>query len=629
MTDAILPIVLAVLAIALATVLGPRLRIAGPLLLVMVGVAVSFMPFVPPIEVEPELILVVVLPPLLYSAAVSLPAIEFRRDFRPIAGLAVILVVVSTILLGLFFIAVIPDIQPMIAFALGAILSPTDAVATSIVKRLGISGRVVTLLEGESLLNDATSLVILRTTVAAAVTGTFSAGGVVWSFVWGVAVAVVVGAIVGILHLQLRKRITHAGASTAIGFLVPFVAYLPTEHLGGSGLVAAVMAGIVTGQGKAQFFTPEQRFSDMQVWRTVELVLEGGVFLIMGLELRELIDQASEDNDSVWNAAWIAAVALVIILLARAAFVSIIVWRQTSRSGGPSREQLERIGERLDQVAENPEEVDQRRLERSVRDAVSGNISRGGHDHHHEGIPGSLRGSLHPGSARRTSKRMAQRRRKALADRDPNVRERRLARMRTGVTRMMADLDYYEASPLGWKHGTVIVWAGMRGVVTLAAAQTLPADTDSRALLVLIAFLVAAGSLIVQGSTLELVVRWIRLEEHPEVAGKAEQKRLKSLLKQAAVGAYSDPALVREDGTPFPQDLLDRFIAQLSTPLDESWQAINADAQQLAAIKIKAMRAKLIEVSSGGEFSTPVLRQALVSLDADQLRMQIHRGDTV
>src|SRR6187402_3142011 len=175
------PLVLAigaVLVIAVTTAVAPRVRIAGPLLLVALGIGVSLLPFVPAVEVEPEIILVGILPPLLYSAAVRLPAIEFRRDFGPIAGLSVLLVVLSSAALAVFFLATIPGLSPYIAIGLGAILSPTDAVATSIVKRLGISRRVVTMLEGESLLNDATALVILRVAVAIAVTGITPAGGI-------------------------------------------------------------------------------------------------------------------------------------------------------------------------------------------------------------------------------------------------------------------------------------------------------------------------------------------------------------------------------------------------------------------------------------------------------------------
>ena len=293
--DAIVFVILAVVVIAVTTAVAPKLNIAGPLILVLIGIGVGLLPFVTVPEIEPEMILVGVLPPLLYSAAVALPAIEFRRDFGPIAGLSVLLVVLSSAALAVFFMPMIPGLSVYIAIGLGAILSPTDAVATSIVKRLGISRRVVTMLEGESLLNDATALVLLRTMVAAAAGRRPPARqrrigielGFIPAFLWGVLVAVVDRrASSATSTCGCASLFSHSAANTAIGFVVPFVAYLPTEQLGGSGLVAAVVAGIVTGQGAARWFTPEQRLSDELNWRTIELVLEGGVFLLMGLELQ-------------------------------------------------------------------------------------------------------------------------------------------------------------------------------------------------------------------------------------------------------------------------------------------------------------------------------------------------------
>ena len=134
--------ILGVLAIAAATTIAPRVRLAGPLLLLLLGVVVGLLPFVSIPEIDPEIILVGILPPLLYSAAVALPAIEFRRDFGPIAGLSFLLVVVSAFVLAGFFLLAMPGIVPQVALAVGAILSPTDAVATSIVRRLGVSRRV-------------------------------------------------------------------------------------------------------------------------------------------------------------------------------------------------------------------------------------------------------------------------------------------------------------------------------------------------------------------------------------------------------------------------------------------------------------------------------------------------------
>lgn len=573
-TEIVLAAILGVLVITLATALAPRLGIAGPLALVIIGIGVSLLPFVPPIEVDPELILVGVLPPLLYSAAVSMPAIEFRRDFRPIAGLSVLLVVVSAVVLALFFQAVIPSLDFFLALALGAILSPTDAVATSIVKRLGISRRVVTLLEGESLLNDATSLVILRTAVAAAAIGasattTVEAPDFVGSFLWGVLVALVVGGIIGWLNLRLRAALSHSAAGTAIGFIVPFAAYLPTEELGGSGLVAAVVAGIVTGQGSARWFTPEQRLSNELNWRTIELVLEGAVFLLMGLELKEILLDLRESPQGIGQGVGLAAVALVIILAVRSVYVAFLLWLQgrRARRRGRRRERLDDAQQRLDAAAERPP-----RLSRT----------------------------------------------------DPEVRQSRIAAARARVSRMMADLDYYQATPLGWKHGTVIVWAGMRGVVTLAAAQTLPRDSPDRALLVFVAFAVAVGSLMLQGFTFRALVRMLRLNDSAQDAiTHEEQTRIDDALRLAAASALQEPGLRRRDGSPFPEHLVERVGRRLTEPPDDDTTALARDLLELRMALIEAMRARLEELSHGGEYSTAALRHALAELDADELSLQL------
>ena len=199
------------------------------------------------------------------------------------------------------------------------------------------------MLEGESLLNDATSLVLLRTAVAAIAVGSVSIGSAVWAFVWGVLIAVVIGALVGLLALRVRTWVGHSAANTAISFVVPFVAYLPTEQLGGSGLVAAVVAGIVTGQGAARWFSPEQRLSDELNWRTVELMLEGAVFLVMGLQLKEIVRANIEDHEGLWHGAWLAASAIGIIIVVRAAYVAVLVASQGRRARRLDRQRLEEL----------------------------------------------------------------------------------------------------------------------------------------------------------------------------------------------------------------------------------------------------------------------------------------------
>jgi len=569
-------VILAVVVIALATAIAPKLGIAGPLILVLIGAGVSLLPFVEIPEIDPEWILVGVLPPLLYSAAVSLPAIEFRRDFAPIFGLSFLLVIVSSVVLGVFFMAVIPGIHPAIAVALGAILSPTDAVATSIVKRLGVSRRVVTLLEGESLLNDATALVLLRTMVAAAAVTATDIGsdtrlgfGFLPAFVWGVIAAVAVGWLVGYLNLRLRALVQHSAATTAIGFVVPFIAYIPTEELGGSGLVAAVVAGIVTGQGAARWFGPEQRVSDEHNWRTVELVLEGAVFLVMGLELKEIVGDNIEQHNGLGTGIGIAAAALGIVLVVRTAYVSFLVWVQSRRARHRRRGELEHLSARMDRIAE------------------SGAVPED-----------------HP-------------------------RARRFQAMRSRIARSLGDLNYYQASPLGWKHGTVIVWAGMRGVVTLAAAQTLPREgTADRPLLIFIAFSVAIGSLMLQGFTLPWVVRALKLETtDADRLDRAEQSALDDELREAAVAALGAPGLRRRDGSPFPPEVLEKVGARLVDPPDDGAMSSVRDILELRLALIEAMRTRLVALSSGGGYSTPALRHALAELDADQLSLELRLDD--
>ncbi len=587
--EALIVVIIAIVVIALATAVAPKVGIAGPLILVLVGSGVSLLPFVEVPEINPEFILIGVLPPLLYSAAVALPAIEFRRDFGPIAGLSFLLVILSSIVLGLFFLAVIPGIHPAIAVALGAILSPTDAVATSIVKRLGVSRRVVTMLEGESLLNDATALVLLRTMIASvaiatSVSGDTSVGvGFIPAFAWGVLVAVAIGAIVGWLNLRLRALIRNSAANTAIGFVVPFIAYIPTEELGGSGLVAAVVAGIVTGQGAARWFTPEQRRSDEHNWRTIELVLEGAVFLVMGLELRDIVTQNDEDHNGLGTGISIAAGALAIIILVRAAYVSLLVWLQSRRARGRQRRRLEAMSLRIDQL-----------------------------------VAGAAAGVRSPAESDARTNRL-----------DSPRGQRRLSSMRARVARSLSDLDYYQASPLGWKHGAIIVWAGMRGVVTLAAAQTLSDDvTSDRALLVFIAFAVAVGSLMLQGFTLPWLVRVLRLERPGDDSlDKAEQSALDDELRDAAVAALSDPALRRRDGSGFSEDLVSVVGTRMVDPPDDADGLPTRDLLELRLALIEAMRARLNELSSGGGYSTPALRHALAELDADQLSLELRLDD--
>lgn len=571
-----LTIAVATAALVIAvTALAPRAGVASPLVLVVLGAGVSLLPFVPAVEVPPELILGGVLPPLLYSAAVGLPSMDFRRDFTAIGGLSVTLVVLSSVLLGLLFRWLVPGIDLATAIALGAIVSPTDAVATSIVKRLGASPRSVTMLEGESLLNDASALVLLRSAIAATA-ATVSLWEVVGDFAFAAGVAVAIGVPVGWLGLRIRKRLQHAALSTAMSFVIPFAAYLPAEELHASGLVAVVAAGLVTGNGSARHLRPQDRIAERSNWHTVELLLEGAVFLAMGIQLFDLIEDVERGTGSVLQAAGLAAVASVGVLVVRAAFVTPLIGIQARRArrGQAVRETLSGFQDQIDQrVAATP-----------------------------------------PSAA-------------SAPDKGRHSTAARLERIQGTLRRRRADIDYDLSRPLGWREGTLLVWAGMRGVVTLAAAQTLPADTPQRSFLVLVAFGVAFGTLLVQGSTLPWVTRRLGLVGQDTTG---DLPALRRETEQAARTFLADPR--RPDGTPYDESVVERVRKDMV----REHESQDEDAvltkerfvqyRELRLAAIAAQREELLAVRSAGTYDSAQLGNALDLLDAEQIAVEMRKG---
>lgn len=322
--DLTLLAVLCVSVIVVVTVVSPKLGIAAPLSLVAAGVLMSFVPGIPRVELEPEVILAGVLPPLLYAASVNMPAMDFRRDLKSIGGLSIVVVVGSAVLSGLVFERLIPGIGLAEGIALGAVLSPTDAVATSIVKRTGVAPRLVTVLEGESMLNDASALVLLRSAVAA-MAGAVSIGSVALDFVLAVAIALAVGAVVAMVSIGLRSRLHDATLNTAVSLVVPFLAYAPAEHLGASGLVAVVATGLFTGYWGPMRLRAQDRLAESVNWRTIAFLLEGGVFLLMGLEVLPLVDDFRDGGGQWWRFAMVTLVAVLLLLAVRAIYVAMLL----------------------------------------------------------------------------------------------------------------------------------------------------------------------------------------------------------------------------------------------------------------------------------------------------------------
>ncbi|MFI2104244.1 cation:proton antiporter [Isoptericola sp. NPDC019693] len=630
--EVLLVAVLAAVVVIAVTALAPRAGVAAPLVLVLIGVAVSFVPAVKAIEINPEVILVGVLPALLYASAASFPSMDFRRDFTAIGGMAVLLVVITAVLLGFVFSWVIPGIDLAAGIALGAIVSPTDAVATSIIKKLGAPQRVVVMLEGEGLLNDATSLVLLRSAIAATA-ASVSLWGVVGSFFKAVLLAVLIGVVVGRLGLWVREHLRHPALSTAVSFVVPFVAYLPTEELDASGIVAAVAAGLVTSTLSARHLSPQDRVAERMNWRTIETLLEGGLFLAMGLEVFGLVQDVRHAHGSLWVAVGVAALAAVVVVALRALFVLPLLRYLAARRRRAEqvRETLDRMEQRvsakLDELAD-PQGI----ITPDAAKTLSAMWTEGDRRVWEAGNPRR--------QVRRVQRRVqleADKRRAAAAgglsdDQKERIRQRRtdrIAEFRRRFTRRIADVDYLLAAPLGPKEGVVIVWAGMRGVVTLAAAQTLPHDFPQRSLLVLIAFGVAAGTLLVQGGTLPWVVRRLGLAGVTSSRFVEGTEGLREIVDGTARDVLDDPDLRRKDGTPYAPYVVERVrtvVVREQADQDEEEatpEELSDQFFELRLATIAAQRKALLEARALGTFDSDLLSRALDQLDADQIAVEM------
>ncbi|MFF0490548.1 Na+/H+ antiporter [Nocardia sp. NPDC004068] len=305
-------VVLVAAAVALAA-LARRVGMAEPLFLTVAGIAASYVPFVPAVDLDPEVVLLGLLPPLVYTAAISTSLVEFRPKKLSIALLSVGLVLFTTFAVALVVWRLL-DVPFAAAVAIGAVVSPPDAVAaTSIARRVGMPRRIVTLLEGEALFNDATALVTLRTAIVA-LTGAFS----VWQAGADFAMAAVGGTVIGVVAAGvlalLRRRITDPVLDTSLSFLAPFAAYLPAEAAHASGVISVVVCGLILGQGAPVWQSAASRIAERTNWRTIQFILENAVFLIMGLQVRHIVDDA-----------WSSGLDHTTLLLACAAVLATVV----------------------------------------------------------------------------------------------------------------------------------------------------------------------------------------------------------------------------------------------------------------------------------------------------------------
>jgi CPA1 family monovalent cation:H+ antiporter len=542
-TEAVIAVlVVTQLVICAAAALGPRLRIPPPLILVSAGIGVSLIPGLPDFVIDPQIILLGLLPPLLYASATSIPIVNLRRELSAVNALSITLVILTSLGLGALFVLLIPDLGYGWGVALGAILSPTDAVATAIFKGRGVPNRIALILDGESLLNDASALVVLRTAIVATSLG-FSFWLTLGNFVLSLGVAIVVGSLAARAVLAIRRRVLDKAISTTLSFATPFIAAVPAELLHGSGLVAAVVAGFVVGTRGPRDLPPAHRLSDLQNWATVELGAEGVVFLTMGLQLSSIVDQLSTESVGIGAAIGISLLALAGALAIRALFVAPLLWSLRRRALRAQSRQSKTHAVR--------HEVQTGRIRASVRHSRLG---------------------------------------KALLRRGTIVE-----RLRSRARRYLADIDYLARQPLGPAEGALVVWAGMRGAVTVAAAQLLPSSVPHRPLLVFIAFAVAASSLLVQGGSVGVLVSRLFAKRPRNVAQRPqERERIKALLES------TQAAVARAEKT-------------------------TDDAHRLEILR--AQRIALLDARDDGLLEAELLERALRDIDIDEIVLELRSDD--
>jgi Na+/H+ antiporter len=279
------------LAVAAMLVTAPLLRIPYPIFLVLGGLALGFMPGIPTLQLPPDVVLIAVLPPLLYASAFFTSLRDLRANARPIGMLAIGLVIATMTVVAMVAHAAIDSMSWSAAFVLGAIVSPTDPIAaTAIMRRLGVPRRIVTVVEGEALVNDGTALVLYRVAVTAAVSGVFSFWNASWHFLWSVVGGVGIGLVVGLLVAALRRRLDNPPVEVTIALMTGYLAFIPANAADASGVLAVVTAGIYLGWRTPELTSVQTRLQGVAVFEILVFVLNALLFALVGLQLSHILD---------------------------------------------------------------------------------------------------------------------------------------------------------------------------------------------------------------------------------------------------------------------------------------------------------------------------------------------------
>jgi Na+/H+ antiporter len=279
-------IVVLLALVAALVVIARKFALPYPVLLVIGGLAVSFIPRLPQVKLNPDVVFYFFLPALLYPAALFTSWRDFRRNLRPILLLSIGLVLTTMVTVAWVAHTIVPTLPWAAALALGAIVSPPDAIAaTAVIRRLGVPHRIQSILEGESLVNDATALVALQFAIAAVMTGSFSLSHAALRFVWAAAGGIGFGLLVGFVMRSVQRRLDDPPVQITLSLITPFLAYLPAERLHASGVLATVAAGIYLGWHSPLIVKARFRLQAFAVWEMVAFLLNGFIFIVIGLQL--------------------------------------------------------------------------------------------------------------------------------------------------------------------------------------------------------------------------------------------------------------------------------------------------------------------------------------------------------
>ncbi|ABS05761.1 cation:proton antiporter [Kineococcus radiotolerans] len=500
--------------VCVVSALCDRLRWPTPLVLVVVGAAVSLVPVVPEFSLGPELVLNGLLPPLLYATTARASLVDFNRNKTATLLLSVVLVVFTTLVVGWTTSWLLPGVALAACMALGAVVAPPDAVAASAIgQRLGLPRRVATLLEEESLLNDATALIALAAATSA-LTSELSPLHIGGEFVLAVVGAVLIGGVVAAVLALVRTRIRNPVLDTAVSFVAPYLAFLPAEALHVSGVLSVVVAGLALAHVSPKVQTAASRVAEALNWRTVAFLLENAVFLLIGLQFPLLVRGAADSGFGGGRILLVCAGVLVATVAARFAFVF----------------------------------------------AVAGILTA---------VP-PWRRKAWPGAV-----------------------------------------------------SVLVSWAGMRGVVTLAAAQLIPEDVPGRDVLLLAAFAVVVGTLLVQGLSLPWVVRRVGLPA-PDPAQDALQAAALGDAASAAGLRRLDELLTGDE----PRHVVGQLRKRSKSRSHAAWERLGrpeADVSTPSAVytrlrleMLAAERAVVVEARDRGTAEPEVLQRALADVDFEE-----------